>query len=183
MFNFIFPKITINIEKWKYNKYFDLYVSNQGNFRDNKKKPLPIKVINKNGYCAIMTKVGLRTVHRVVMLTWKPVKNADELTIDHLDHNKRHNSIKNLEWVTSKENLLRSQRDFISLPVETYIKAGNKKFNSFKAAAKWCLQYTGNCNGGRELKVQNKIKKAIATKTKYCNLYWIQDTIAKEELC
>ena len=38
------------------------------------------------------------------MLTWKPIPNAESLTVDHLDHNKRNNSVENLEWITSSDN-------------------------------------------------------------------------------
>ena len=33
------------------------------------------------------------------------------MTVDHLDHNKRNNDIRNLEWVTEKENRERATRD------------------------------------------------------------------------
>jgi hypothetical protein len=51
--------------------------------------------------------------HRVVMLTWRPTANAENLTVDHLDHNKRNNSLDNLEWVSEEENLRRAKADLI----------------------------------------------------------------------
>ena len=45
------------------------------------------------------------------MLTWRPIANADEMTVDHLDHNKRNNRLSNLEWVPGYENLIRAQAD------------------------------------------------------------------------
>lgn len=89
----------------------------------------------------------------------------------------------NLEWVTPLENTQRGKQDLIVIPIKTIIISEDKKFNSIKSAAKWCLNFTGNCNGGREIKVQNKIKKAIKEGTKYCNRYWVQQTVAKEEIC
>jgi hypothetical protein len=50
------------------------------------------------------------------MLTWKPIDNADEMTVDHLDHNKRNNMLRNLEWVTREENLKRAKEDFETKP-------------------------------------------------------------------
>ena len=47
------------------------------------------------------------------MLTWRPIPNAEELTVDHLNHNKRDNSLENLEWVTKEENLRRAAEDLI----------------------------------------------------------------------
>jgi hypothetical protein len=57
-------------------------------------------------------------VHRVVMLTWRPTANAEHLTVDHLDHNKRNNAIDNLEWVTLEENQRRAEADHIIVKVE-----------------------------------------------------------------
>ena len=48
------------------------------------------------------------------MLTWKPTPEAEQLTVDHLDHNKRNNALYNLEWVSRGENLKRARRDFCS---------------------------------------------------------------------
>ena len=47
------------------------------------------------------------------MLTWKPIPDAENLTVDHLNHNKRDNSLINLEWVTFVENQARAKRDRI----------------------------------------------------------------------
>ena len=33
----ILPKININIERWKYNKDYEIYVSTLGNFKDKNK--------------------------------------------------------------------------------------------------------------------------------------------------
>ena len=56
--------------------------------------------------------------HRVVMLTWRPTPNAEHLTIDHLNHNKRDNSLENLEWVTKAENVRRAKADNLVLKVK-----------------------------------------------------------------
>lgn len=106
----IFPSLILNIERWKYNKEYEVYVSTLGHFKDKKKKNLPVK-INEHGYCLVKTSVGFKRAHRIVMLTWKPIPNAEEITVDHLDHNKRNNTLKNLEWVTYEENQVREKRD------------------------------------------------------------------------
>jgi hypothetical protein len=59
------------------------------------------------------------------MLTWKPIPDAENLTVDHLNHNKRDNSLYNLEWVTQKENLRRAKED--SYVDETTIVIKDKK--------------------------------------------------------
>ena len=109
------PTISLRIERWKFNKDYGIYVSTLGNFKDRYKRPLPIK-IEANGYCKIKTEAPCgcwKYAHRVVMLTWKPIPDAENLTVDHLNHNKRDNSVANLEWVTAKENQARAKRDQI----------------------------------------------------------------------
>lgn len=43
--------------------------------------------------------------HRLVMLTFAPIDNHAEMTVNHIDGNKLNNSLENLEWVTNAENL------------------------------------------------------------------------------
>ena len=100
--------IIFKIERWKFNKEYGIYVSSEGHFKDRYKRLIPVK-INRGGYCMIKTEQGDKLAHRLVMLTWRPVPNAEELTVDHLDHNKRYNSIQNLEWVSKQENLKRAK--------------------------------------------------------------------------
>lgn len=110
----IFPSLILNIERWKYNKEFEVYVSNLGHFKSKSKKNLSVK-LNRAGYCMIQTGLGsLKLAHRLVLLTWRPIPNAEDLTIDHLNHNKRDNSLKNLEWVTTEENQKRAEADYIT---------------------------------------------------------------------
>ena len=110
MMKFIMPTFLFNIEKWKWNDEYRVYVSNMGHFKDEYKKDLAVKIDN-GGYCRIHTHLGYKAAHRIVMLTWKPIPDAENLTVDHLDHNKRNNSISNLEWVTAMENRIRASRD------------------------------------------------------------------------
>jgi hypothetical protein len=62
----------------------------------------------KCGYIeALLSKDGVRKhyqVHRLVMMTYKPVENMDELDVNHKDENKTNNHISNLEWITHKDN-------------------------------------------------------------------------------
>ena len=109
------PTISLKIERWKFNKDYGIYVSTLGNFKDRYKRRLPIK-IEQNGYCKVKTEapnIPWKLAHRIVMLTWKPIPDAENLTVDHLNHNKRDNSLTNLEWVTFVENQARANRDQI----------------------------------------------------------------------
>lgn len=115
MFNLHF-----SIERWKWNPEFGLWVSNKGHFKNKDKKPVPIQ-IGEGGYPAVYcggTTHKHRFAHRVVMLTWRPTANAEHLTVDHLDHNKRNFALDNLEWVSFEENQRRADADLVNITVE-----------------------------------------------------------------
>ena len=112
----MFPTIKLNIERWKYNPTFELYVSNMGHIRNKSKADIAPKVA-PSGYLTVKVHGSINAymlLHRVVMLTWKPTPEAEELTVDHLDHNKRNNALSNLEWVVAAENRRRAKEDFIN---------------------------------------------------------------------
>lgn len=104
------PKLILTIERWRFNKEYGVYVSTEGRIRDKNKKFKKI-LMTRQGYCKI--NIGDKTVliHRLVLKTWKPVENSNNLTVDHINHNKRDNSLKNLEWVSKKENQRRAKED------------------------------------------------------------------------
>ena len=111
--NFILPSITINIERWKWNKKYRVFVSNRGRVKNIDGKLLKIKTTS-TGYLAVRVAAKKAMfVHRLVMETWRPISNPEEMTVDHLDHNKRNNDIRNLEWVTEKENHKRAADDLL----------------------------------------------------------------------
>lgn len=103
-------------EEWKgviyQGKYFGDYyeVSNLGNFRSAKtKKLLKLHLVNSYylGYCGSLgarNKRKMFKVHRAVAETFIP--NLDSKPqINHIDGNKLNNTVGNLEWVTSQENV------------------------------------------------------------------------------
>lgn len=106
--------LIINFEKYKWNKDYGVYVSNLGHFKDRYKRLLPVK-INLGGYLVIKTEKGYISAHRLVMYTWRPIPNAENMTVDHLNHNKRDNSLKNLEWVDRSENQKRACEDIVNI--------------------------------------------------------------------
>ena len=73
---------------------------------------LEFKVRRDNGYASIYTtESGFWSVHQLVAQTWIPNNDPSKNTVDHLDHNKRNNNVKNLEWCTVAENRARGERD------------------------------------------------------------------------
>lgn len=111
--HFILPSITINIERWKWNKKYRVFVSNRGRVKNIDGEILKPNT-TQTGYLAVRveTKKAI-AIHRLVMETWRPISNFEEMTVDHLDHNKRNNDIRNLEWVTEKENHKRAVDDYL----------------------------------------------------------------------
>lgn len=170
---FILPKFYFKIEKWKWNSDYRVYVSNKGHFKNEFKQELPVK-IDRSGYCRIKTNCGYKLAHRLVMLTWKPIPDAENLTVDHLDHNKRNNSLENLEWVSKEENLKRATEDFLEeceIVKERAVIGGGRKFNSFEEAIDFVILTNGIKNPNRD-KVKKNIKKAIVNKNLYCGREW-----------
>ena len=186
----IFPQLILKVERWKFNKDYGVYVSTLGHFKDRHKRLLPIKV-NQHGYCAVNTERGQVFAHRLVMFTWRPIPNAEILTVDHLNHNKRDNSLGNLEWVTSEENVRRAENDFIPSP---YInihaeKWSNEDFarrhyfinkttgeyfeNGFEAVKWWNLTVLKNeITDSEALSSAKKLVTAIKKDGRYGNYEW-----------
>lgn len=129
------PTIKIRFERWRLNKDFGVYVSTHGHFRNRDKVDLPIK-INQQGYCCVKVNCTTCTTmlaHRLVMLTWRPTDEAENLTVDHKNHNKRDNRLENLEWVTYKENISRAKKDFIGAAIMENAPAGIPYGNLYQA--------------------------------------------------
>ena len=191
MFKFILPKFQFRIEKWKWNSDYRVYVSTLGNFKDEYKNLITVKIDNK-GYCVIKTNCGFKKAHRLVMLTWKPIPDAENLTVDHINHNKRDNSVNNLEWVTKEENLNRAKNDLITAKKIEKIKepqcwsitpsGKTKKYYNIDAAVhvlynKQVANVT-DINKTRK-KIKKNIMKAINNNTRYCGKNW--KLVYKEE--
>ena len=182
------PRFLINIERWKWNGEYRVYVSNTGRFKDEYKKDLPMIYGKKGGYVCVRTYVGLKSAHRLVMITWRPTRDMESLTVDHLDHNKRNNAVYNLEWVTKEENRRRANQDMNkakseekkSLAVQEsssdfQLTFGTRKhfFNSYDEAADWVIHhFMPNTGYYKKENIIKKIKHAVNTKQKYCNYRW-----------
>ena len=115
-----------------------------------------------------------RFVHRLVLMTYKPLESMDNLTVDHLNHNKRNNELSNLEWTTFETNQTRAKEDFIQLNTDNpKIKTGKLLFDNIEDAIDYVIK-TMVLNGSNPNRdnIKKKINKAISTKTLYCNRKW-----------
>lgn len=198
------PKIHIEIEKWRFNKNYNLYVSNLGNFKDKNKESIKL-MVEKGGYLQIPVcnnkqgKVKYLQAHRVVMETWCPKQNMwkDKLTVDHLDHNKRNNKAKNLEWVTKQENQKRAAKDMVyddkdaliqslrdqvrHLQIELEQIKSNQKirilvngwtFSSWSAVKSYLTGINRACVHTPRSTMEKNIRKAAKNNKTYCGLKW-----------
>lgn len=111
-----FPRFHISIERWKFNKEYEVWVSNYGNVLDKEKNPIRVKTSNKR-YMVCIVQKRLVAVHRLVLMTWQPRKDADTLTVDHINSNPRDNRLVNLEWVSEEENKVRAKENHIEIPL------------------------------------------------------------------
>ena len=185
---FILPRFLVNIERWKWNSEYRIYVSNTGRFKDEYKKDLPIIFGKQSGYIVVKTYVGLKSAHRLVMKTWRPTRDMEFLTIDHLDHNKRNNALSNLEWITKEEN---KRRAAVAVATSNQEKAaattaqelnpnmqltfGTRKhfFHTYDEAADWIIyNFMPNTGNYKKENIIKKIKHAVNTKQKYFNYRW-----------
>lgn len=199
MFKIILPKLHIEVERWKFNKNYQLYVSNMGNFRDKAKEKISLKV-DVYGYLQVpfcnnkKGTVKYLQAHRVVMETWCPKMNMwkDKLTVDHLDHNKRNNTTKNLEWVTKQENMKRAANDLIRDDKDALIQSltdkiktlekigsavkitavGYQSFSSWIDIRNWLSKQNPNYKDTLLKNVQSRILKSSRTGEKYMGYYW-----------
>ena len=82
-------------------------------------------------------------LHRLMMKLWNSVENMDELNVNHIDEDHSNNSLKNLEWITCKDNQnfgTRSQRigEKISTPIRC-VETGEIFRSQYDACVKYNL--------------------------------------------
>lgn len=106
----LFPSLSFSLERWKFSKKYNVYVSNRGRVKDAHKRAIEPR-INTSGYFELYISYRYPAIllHRLVAETWLPDDEMSKLTVDHLDSNKRNCAADNLEWVTQEENTRRAQ--------------------------------------------------------------------------
>lgn len=97
---------------WKsINQFSDYVVSNYGRVMSSKRK-IPIilsQIETRGGYLQVHLSIKgnqiKKSISRLVMETFNPLLNMNNLEVNHIDCNKKNNSLDNLEWVTHSENI------------------------------------------------------------------------------
>ena len=84
----------------------------------------------KKGYFRIVlqTSKGRKTfqVHRLILMTFNPVENMENLEVNHINGNKSDNSLKNLEWCSGSFNVRHSLETGLKKPARGESVGGNK---------------------------------------------------------
>lgn len=92
-------------EKWKtlfLNNNYE--VSNLGRLRNKRTKVIAKGTITKNGYVNVSVDNQNYRLHRLILQTWCPNEDYEELTVDHINGNRSDNRLENLRWATQEEN-------------------------------------------------------------------------------
>ena len=85
----------------------EIYSDNCGIMKTRNKGNTDYQIIN---FSTVDGKKKTFRVHRLVMMAFKPIENSEDWDVNHIDGNKRNNSLDNLEWCTPQENQLHAFR-------------------------------------------------------------------------
>ena len=85
------------------------YVSVKGNVLGPRGNLIKLEE-HYTGYYKVHLRDSKSFVHRLVMLTFKPIEGGRDLIVNHKDLDKKNNHIDNLEWATHYENSEHYQR-------------------------------------------------------------------------
>ena len=159
---------------WKWNTKYGFWVSNFGEVRTKEGKA--VRKFTQHRYLTVYSEKAeaLIKIHRLVLMTWKPRKNMENLTVDHLDGNRFNIQLTNLEWVTEEENWRRAghnvspdKRELFLLVVDGI----NFYYDTKKATeyVKQKLEYTDSILFGEERTIScfNKLKNAYRNNDAY----------------
>lgn len=109
----------------------ELELTKTGIARNTQTKHIYAASPDKDGYLRITINHQKKTIHRLIMETFNPIENSDNLCVDHINGIRTDNSLTNLRWVTAEQNkALRYQnQDMIQQKVAEGIqKLGYDKF-------------------------------------------------------
>lgn len=93
----------------KYKLKYPYYVTSQGQIYSETTKKFLSTNLDKNGYVKVrlVCEDGRHTfsVHRLVLESYSPRDDMNNLQVNHKDGDKQNNDLSNLEWVTCQENI------------------------------------------------------------------------------
>ena len=93
-------------EIWVQTYYSKIYeVSNLGRVRNKTNKILLNGYVNKDGYVIYSLEDKGYFAHRLVLQSFQPIDDFEEMTVDHINGIKTDNSLKNLRWLSIEDNV------------------------------------------------------------------------------
>lgn len=93
-------------------------VSNFGRVR-HKKTKIILKGTNTNNYIRVSLDNKNYNLHRVVLQSWKPIDNYEEMTVDHINGIRTDNRLENLRWCSNEKNTLYMLMNRKEITIET----------------------------------------------------------------
>lgn len=101
--NTLYPEVkdyyTIDEEGKVYSEYSKRYLTPCANKNNTQNNYFRVNLQRQDGT------TNRYAIHRMLMLAFRPVKDMENLQVNHIDGNKQNNDFSNLEWVTAKENI------------------------------------------------------------------------------
>lgn len=103
------------IKHHKYDFKFNYYIRKDGSVYSERTNKVMKPHSDKDGYQKIRLicsddKRHRFSVHRLVLENFNPVKNMQELQVNHIDGDKTNNCLSNLEWCPGDENIAHAVR-------------------------------------------------------------------------
>lgn len=102
------------------------YVDNVGNLYNKNGNIMQPKYINSGYLCYALPTISKNPkyknilAHRLFKMVFDPVDNMNNMTINHIDCNHLNNELKNLEWLTQKENNDKKNQALINYGINNY---------------------------------------------------------------
>lgn len=90
---------------------FNYYATDDGRIWSEKTQKFMSAREDKDGYLKValscLDNNGRHrfSVHRLILENFKPIEGMEKLQVNHINGNKKDNSLQNLEWVTCEENI------------------------------------------------------------------------------
>lgn len=81
-------------------------VSNLGRVRNRRTKIIQKGTINSEGYHIVSIGNKNYRTHRVILQSWDPREDYQDLTVDHINGQRSDNRLENLRWISSEDNTL-----------------------------------------------------------------------------
>lgn len=99
--------IELENEQWIECYFSNQYeVSNLGRVRNRKTKIIQKGTINSEGYHIVSIGNKNYRTHRVILQSWNPRIDFEDLTVDHINGKRADNRLENLRWISMEDNTL-----------------------------------------------------------------------------